>query len=91
MGKTLDLKPVNGSFSLKEHIGDVLKTSIMNLDIYDPDTDLRLDERQMASQLGISRTPIREALARLEQEGFVEIAPRRGFISSARAWTRFWR
>jgi DNA-binding GntR family transcriptional regulator len=32
----------------------------------------------MAEQLGISRTPIREALARLEQEGFVEILPRRG-------------
>jgi DNA-binding GntR family transcriptional regulator len=37
-----------------------------------------MDERTLAEQLGISRTPIREALARLEQEGFVEIAPRRG-------------
>jgi DNA-binding GntR family transcriptional regulator len=78
LGKTLDLKPVDGAFSLKEHICDVLKTSIMDLDIYDPDTDLRMDERTLAEQLGISRTPIREALARLEQEGFVEIAPRRG-------------
>jgi DNA-binding GntR family transcriptional regulator len=32
----------------------------------------------MSEQLGISRTPIREALARLEQEGFIEIQPRRG-------------
>jgi DNA-binding GntR family transcriptional regulator len=78
LGKTLDLKPVDGAFNLKEHICDVLKTSIMDLDIYDPDTDLRMDERTLAEQLGISRTPIREALARLEQEGFVEIAPRRG-------------
>ena len=29
----LNLKPVDGSFSLKEHIYDVLKTSIMDLDI----------------------------------------------------------
>ena len=78
MGTTLDLKPVNGSFSLKEHIYDVLKTSIMDLDIYDPDTNLRMNERTLADRLGISRTPIREAIMRLEQEGFVEIAPRRG-------------
>ncbi len=78
MGKTLDLKPVDGSFSLKEHIYDVLKTSIMDLDIYEPETNLRMDERTLADRLGISRTPIREAIMRLEQEGFVEIAPRRG-------------
>ena len=69
MGKTLDLKPVDGSFSLKEHIYDVLKTSIMDLDIYEPDTNLRMDERTLADRLGISRTPIREAIMRLEQEG----------------------
>lgn len=78
MGKTLDLKPVDGSFSLKEHIYEVLKKSIMDLDIYDPDTNLRMDERTLADRLGISRTPIREAIMRLEQEGFVEIQPRRG-------------
>ncbi|MBK0400594.1 GntR family transcriptional regulator [Limibaculum sp. M0105] len=78
MGNQLELKPVNGSFSLKEHIYDVLKTSIMNLDIYDEGTNLRMDERTLAEQLGISRTPIREAIMRLEQEGFVDIQPRRG-------------
>jgi len=78
LGKTLELKPVDGSFSLKEHIYEVLKSSIMDLDIYDPDTNLRMDERTLADRLGISRTPIREAIMRLEQEGFLEIAPRRG-------------
>lgn len=78
MVKSLQLKPVDGSFSLKEHIYDVLKASIMDLDIYDPETNLRMDERSLALQLGISRTPIREAIMRLEQEGFVEIQPRRG-------------
>lgn len=76
--KTLALAPVNGNFSLKEHIYAVLKGSIMDLDLYDPETNLRLDERSLADQLGISRTPIREAITRLEQEGFVEIQPRRG-------------
>lgn len=50
----------------------------MDMDIYSEDTNLRLDERQLAEQLQISRTPIREVLARLEREGFVEIRPRKG-------------
>jgi DNA-binding GntR family transcriptional regulator len=37
-----------------------------------------MDERTLADQLGISRTPIREAIMRLEQEGFVEIQARKG-------------
>lgn len=51
---------------------------ILSANIYDEDADLRLDERTMAEQLGISRTPVREALARLERDGFVEIQPRKG-------------
>lgn len=78
MNKSLNLKPVDASFSLKEHIYEVLKGSIMDLDIYAPDANLRMDERTLAEQLGISRTPIREAIMRLEQEGFVEIQARRG-------------
>lgn len=78
MSKSISLKPVDSSFSLKEHIYEVLKASIMDLDIYDPETNLRMDERSLAEQLGISRTPIREAIMRLEQEGFVEIQARRG-------------
>ncbi len=35
-------------------------------------------EQDLAAALGISRTPVREALIRLEQEGLVEILPRRG-------------
>jgi DNA-binding GntR family transcriptional regulator len=78
MTNTVELKPVAVNFTLKDHIYGVLRDAILDMNIYDEETDLRLDERQMAEQLGISRTPIREALTRLEQEGFVEIAPRRG-------------
>lgn len=78
MDRRLTLKPVEANFSLKDHIYEVLKDGITGMNIYADDAELRLDERRMSEQLGISRTPIREALARLEQEGFVEILPRRG-------------
>lgn len=74
----ISLKPVDVSFSLKDHIYEVLRGAILEMNLYSADVDLRLDERTMAEQLGISRTPIREALVRLEQEGFVDIQARRG-------------
>ena len=80
MARSLKLKAVGNNFSLKDHIYEVLKDGITGMNIYAPDADLRLEERKMAEQLGISRTPIREALARLEQEGFVEIQPRKGIF-----------
>jgi DNA-binding GntR family transcriptional regulator len=55
-----------------------LKDVIVTLDIYDRQGEVRLDERQIASDLGISRTPVREAMAQLEREGFVRSVPRRG-------------
>jgi DNA-binding GntR family transcriptional regulator len=55
-----------------------LKDVIVSLNIYDQAGEVRLDERQLASDLGISRTPVREAMAQLEREGFVRSVPRRG-------------
>jgi len=51
---------------------------IVKLNVYDEPGDVRLDERQLAQDLGISRTPVREAMAQLEREGFVRSIPRRG-------------
>jgi DNA-binding GntR family transcriptional regulator len=57
---------------------DALRNAILAMDAYDPDAELRLDEKRLAAELGVSRTPVREALARLEHEGLVRILPRRG-------------
>ncbi|MDQ7863466.1 GntR family transcriptional regulator [Peribacillus frigoritolerans] len=40
----------------------------------------QLRDKELAEQLGVSRTPIREALLRLEDEGFVETKPSRSTI-----------
>jgi len=55
-----------------------LRDVIVSLNVYDQPGDVRLDERQLAQDLGISRTPVREAMAQLEREGFVRSVPRRG-------------
>ena len=55
-----------------------LKNAIVAMDIYRSRDDIRLDERKLAQDFGISRTPVREAMAQLEREGFVRSVPRRG-------------
>ncbi|MBU8908243.1 GntR family transcriptional regulator [Desertibacillus haloalkaliphilus] len=42
----------------------------------------RLVERELAEKMKISRTPIREALFRLESQGFVKTVPRKGVVVS---------
>ncbi len=80
----LKVQPIAEDFSLKSRIYISLKQAIVSADIYDDATDLRLDERKLSEQFGISRTPLREALARLEQEGLVKIIPRRGVFIARR-------
>jgi DNA-binding GntR family transcriptional regulator len=74
----LDVSPIEANYSLKDRIYATLKDAITNMNIYAADAELRLDERELSERLAISRTPVREALARLEQEGLVRIAPRKG-------------
>jgi DNA-binding GntR family transcriptional regulator len=71
------LRPVRTSVALKDQVYRALKAAITSMDIYSGDPT-KLDERRLAEDLGVSRTPIREALSRLEQEGLVETIPRKG-------------
>ena len=52
-----------------------LKTEILNGQL---PPGFQAPEPDIATRLGMSRTPVREALARLEQEGLVQTIPRRG-------------
>jgi len=74
----LKVVPLEANTSLRTLAYDALKRAITEMDIYGQIEDIRLDERQLSQKLGVSRTPIREALTVLEQEGFVRAVPRRG-------------
>ena len=76
--RNLHLKPVNANVVLKDKVYEALRSAIISMDIYAEDSGAKLDERRLAEELGVSRTPIREALSRLEQEGLVRMVPRRG-------------
>src|SRR6266446_2001501 len=72
------VEPIGSPDSFKRRAYAALKDAIVAMDVYRSRADIRLDERQLASDFGISRTPVREAMAQLEREGFVRAVPRRG-------------
>jgi DNA-binding GntR family transcriptional regulator len=66
----------NRALTLKQHLEDAIVSGE-----YAPGA--HLDELGLAEKFGVSRTPIREALAQLGAEGLIEMRPRRGaFIST---------
>jgi DNA-binding GntR family transcriptional regulator len=76
----LRIEPLEVSIGLRRQACDAIKRAITDMDIYGHSGEIRLDERQLSQELGVSRTPIREALTVLEQEGFVRSVPRRGIL-----------
>jgi DNA-binding GntR family transcriptional regulator len=75
---TLDVPRLDTRASCRDLAYAALKRAITAIDIYDRPDEVRLDERALSADLGVSRTPIREAMTLLEQEGFVRTMPRRG-------------
>jgi DNA-binding GntR family transcriptional regulator len=74
----LDVKPLDTSTSFRNQAYQAIKEAITAANIYAHPSEIRLDERQLSQALGVSRTPIREAMTLLEQEGFLRTLPRRG-------------
>ncbi len=62
---------------LSEDIVDSIKTAIIK-GKFKPGE--RISEGELAESMGISRTPLREAFRKLENEGFITIIPRKGAI-----------
>ncbi len=60
---------------LRELVTDNLRQAIIN-GSFPP--GMRLMELQLAAEMGVSRTPVREAIRKLELEGLVVMIPRRG-------------
>src|SRR5574341_2692140 len=74
----LELQPISATTSFRDQAYALLRQAIAEADIYGQEDEGRLDERQLSEALGVSRTPIREAMTLLEQEGFLRTVPRRG-------------
>ncbi len=64
---------------LREIVYEQLKRQILTGQIT-PGT--RMMEVELAEEMGVSRTPVREAIRKLEKEGLVTIEPRRGAYAS---------
>ncbi len=70
--------PLASPENFKRQAYVALKSAIAAMDVYRGRAEIRLDERRLAQDFGVSRTPVREAMAQLEREGFVRSVPRRG-------------
>lgn len=77
MQKNKKLMPVNlDSYKpLRELVLEAIREAIINGTLKPRE---RLMEIQLAEDLGVSRTPVREALRKLEMEGFIVMVPRKG-------------
>jgi GntR family transcriptional regulator, rspAB operon transcriptional repressor len=72
--------------SIRDRIYDYLKQEILSDKIPE---DAILVETRLAEQMGVSRTPVREALHFLEKEGLLELLPRAGYRLRRIDWEEF--
>lgn len=69
------MRPIERPRSMTEEVVDRLRRAIVDGDF---GLGQELSERQLAETLGVSKTPVREALAQLRMEGLIRIYPQRG-------------
>lgn len=76
------IEPVNPRLPIAPQIYERLRRAITTLVVLPSEA---LSEKELSLQLGVSRTPVREALIRLADEGLVDILPQRGsFVAPIR-------
>ncbi len=77
---TMDLRPLHplyGRKSLGDRVFENLREAIVRGNV---GPGSRMVENRIASAMGISRTPVREAIHKLEREGLLKKLPRGGFV-----------
>jgi DNA-binding GntR family transcriptional regulator len=76
----LNVQKIDAPLNLSEMVYSSIKKSIVNIDWSNSPREMKLDERTIAEKLGVSRTPLREAIKRLVAEGFVRVESRKGLF-----------
>ena len=66
----LEVERLDTGVSIRDQAYAALKRAIASADIYSRPDEIRIDERALCQQLGVSRTPVREAMTLLEQGAF---------------------
>ena len=74
---TLDMQPAESGESAAASIEKDLRRAIIELELL---PGSRLSEQDIATRLGVSRQPVREALIRLANSRLIEIRPHRGTV-----------
>lgn len=82
-----ELFEINDYELLSQKVYRILKTRIIKGDLKPGE---KLLENKIAEQLGVSRTPVREALRELSAEGFVEISPNQAITVSTVTFDEIW-
>lgn len=67
------------SVSLRDQVVTILRDAILTCGL---EPGAVLNERELAERLGVSKTPVREALSLLNHEGLVQILPRQAYVVS---------
>jgi DNA-binding GntR family transcriptional regulator len=78
MQRPMSANPANGRLQIQsvvDHVYTALRERILSGDL---PRATKLRQATLADELGVSRTPLREALRRLSAEGLVDFAPNRG-------------
>ena len=74
---TVAQKPRAPNQSLRKQVVAILRDAILTCGL---EPGAVLNERELAEQLGVSKTPVREALSLLNHEGLVQILPRQAYV-----------
>ena len=86
LADVLDAGELQGYGSLVDQVYELLRRRIVDLSL---PPESALVEQEVASVLGVSKTPVREAIIRLSREGLVQVVPKSGSYVTAVSLERY--